>query len=112
MSFLVRSNAIRPGIAGLCKTLSKELGPYGITVNNVAPGLFDTERLAHVFEKASQSGGGTFEQARHAGLNTIPLGRFGDTAELGRIVAFLASEAASYVSGQTIVVDGGKMASL
>jgi 3-oxoacyl-[acyl-carrier protein] reductase len=109
---LLLSNAIRPGIAGLCKTLSKELGGYGITVNNVAPGLFDTERLAHVFEKSSEAGGITFEEARIAGLKTIPLGRFGDTKELGRVVAFLASEAASYVSGQTIVVDGGKMASL
>jgi 3-oxoacyl-[acyl-carrier protein] reductase len=109
---LLLSNAIRPGIAGLCKTLSKELGAYGITVNNVAPGLFDTERLAHVFDKASEAGGITFEEARLAALKTIPLGRFGDTAELGRVMAFLASEAASYVSGQTIVVDGGKMASL
>ena len=109
---LLLSNAIRPGIAGLCKTLSKELGPHGITVNNVAPGLYDTERLAHVFEKASESGGITFEEARIAGLKTIPLGRFGDTHELGRVVAFLASEAASYVSGQTIIVDGGKGASL
>lgn len=109
---LLLSNAIRPGIAGLCKTLAKELGSFGITVNNVAPGLFETERLAHVFEKAAQSGELTFEQARLASLKTIPLGRFGDTAELGRVVAFLASEAASYVSGQTIVVDGGKMASL
>jgi 3-oxoacyl-[acyl-carrier protein] reductase len=107
---LLLSNAIRPGIAGLCKTLSKELGQYGITVNNVAPGLFDTERLAHVFEKASEAGGITFEEARIAGLKTIPLGRFGDTKELARVVAFLASEAASYVSGQTIAVDGGKMA--
>lgn len=109
---LLLSNVIRPGLAGLCKTLSKELGAHGITVNNVAPGTFDTDRIVHLHEKQAKAQGIAVEQTREAAKKTIPLGRFGDPNELGRVVAFLASEAGSYVSGQTLVVDGGKMASI
>ncbi len=109
---LLLSNVTRPALAGLCKTLSKELGPLGITVNNVAPGSFDTDRIAHVHGHVAATEGITIDEARRRAEASIPLHRLGDPRELGAVVAFLASEAASYVSGQTIFVDGGKSAAL
>ncbi len=108
---LLLSNVTRPALVGLCKTLAKELGPFGITVNNVAPGSFDTDRLKHVHERMIEPGV-DLEAVRKKTAAAIPLGRFGHPDELGKMIAFLASDAASYVSGQTIVVDGAKMASL
>jgi len=94
---LALSNAIRPGIAGWSKTLARELGPQGITVNTVAPGRIETERLAEVYPDGPTD----------ADLAAIPLRRFGQPRELGDVVAFLASDRAAYVTGQSIVVDGG-----
>lgn len=94
---LALSNMLRPGIHGYFKTLSQELGPRGITVNCVAPGRIATARLEQLYP-----GGPTPEQLRE-----IPLGRWGDPQEFGDVVCFLASERARYVSGQTLVVDGG-----
>ena len=94
---LALSNAIRPGIAGWSKTLARELGPQGITVNTVAPGRIETERLAEVYPDGPTD----------ADLAAIPLRRLGLPRELGDVVAFLASDRASYVTGQAIVVDGG-----
>jgi 3-oxoacyl-[acyl-carrier protein] reductase len=94
---LALSNMLRPAITGWLKTLSAELGPQGITVNCVAPGRIATARLAELYP------GGPSEDA----LAEIPLGRWGDPRELGDVVCFLASARASYISGQTIVIDGG-----
>lgn len=94
---LALSNAIRPGIAGWSKTLARELGPQGITVNTVAPGRIETERLAEVYPDGPTD----------ADLAAIPLRRFGQPRELGDVVAFVASDRAAYVTGQSIVVDGG-----
>jgi 3-oxoacyl-[acyl-carrier protein] reductase len=94
---LALSNAVRPGLTGWMKTLARELGPEGITVNCVAPGRIDTDRLAHLYPD-----GPTEEQ-----LAEIPLRRWGTPREFGDVVCFLASDRARYVSGQTIVVDGG-----
>jgi 3-oxoacyl-[acyl-carrier protein] reductase len=94
---LALSNMIRPGIVGWSKTLSRELGPKGITVNCIAPGRIDTERVREVYPA-----GPTDED-----LATIPLGRLGRPSEIGDLVAFLCSERGSYVSGVTIPVDGG-----
>lgn len=105
---LLLSNVTRPGIVGLCKTLARELGRYGITVNNVGPGLFDTERLAKVHQRRARALSLDIEGMRQHDLAQIPLGRFGAPEELARLVAFLASDAGSYVSGQTILADGGK----
>jgi 3-oxoacyl-[acyl-carrier protein] reductase len=107
---LLLSNTVRPGLVGLCKTLAKELGPHRITVNNVAPGSFDTDRITKLFELAAKSTGRTLDEVRAAAEAQIPLGRLGEPEELGRCIAFLASEAASYVTGQTLVVDGGRTA--
>jgi 3-oxoacyl-[acyl-carrier protein] reductase len=94
---LALSNAVRPGVIGWAKTLAREVGPDGITVNSIAPGRIETERLAEVYPD-----GPTEED-----LQAIPLRRFGHTEEIADVVCFLASDRASYVSGTTIAVDGG-----
>jgi 3-oxoacyl-[acyl-carrier protein] reductase len=94
---LALSNLLRPGLTGWLKTLASELGPDGITVNCVAPGRIDTDRLAQLYPE-----GPTDEQ-----LAEIPLRRWGRPREFGDVVAFICSDRAQYVSGQTIVVDGG-----
>jgi 3-oxoacyl-[acyl-carrier protein] reductase len=94
---LALSNLLRPGLTGWLKTLSHELGPKGITVNCVAPGRIDTDRLAHLYP----------DGPTEAQLAEIPLGRWGQPREFGDVVAFICSARAQYVSGQTIVVDGG-----
>ncbi len=105
---LLLSNTIRAGVVGLCKTLSQEFAPYGVTVNNVAPGSFATDRIAHLAEIRAKEAGITVEEMRTQMEARIPLKRFGNPEELANMVVFLASEAASYVTGQTILVDGGQ----
>jgi 3-oxoacyl-[acyl-carrier protein] reductase len=99
---LALSNAIRPGVIGWAKTLAREVGPKGVTVNSIAPGRIDTERLAEVYPD------GPSEQD----LAQIPLRRFGAPREVGDVVCFLASDRAAYVSGATIPVDGALTRSL
>jgi 3-oxoacyl-[acyl-carrier protein] reductase len=94
---LALSNSLRPAVTGWLKTLATELGPRGITVNCVAPGRIASPRLGYLYP-----GGATEEQ-----LSDIPLRRWGEPREFGDVVCFFASERARYVSGQTIVVDGG-----
>ncbi len=94
---LALSNTFRPGVTGWLKTLSYEVGRQGITVNCVAPGRIATARLDELYPD------GPTEQH----LDEIALGRWGEPRELGDVVCFLASERARYVTGQTIVVDGG-----
>ena len=99
---LALSNAFRPAVSGWLKTLSRELGPRGITVNCVAPGRIATARLEQLYPQGPSE----------ADLVDIPLRRWGAPSELGDVVCFLASERARYVTGQTIVVDGGLQRSL
>ena len=94
---LALSNAVRPGVIGWAKTLARELGPDKITVNSVAPGRIDTERLQELYAGRS----------RADDLAEVPVGRFGRAREVGDVVCFLASDLASYVSGAVIPVDGG-----
>jgi 3-oxoacyl-[acyl-carrier protein] reductase len=94
---LALSNAIRPGVIGWAKTLSRELGSKGITVNSIAPGRIDTERIREVYP----------DGPTEADLQAIPLRRLGRPRELGDVVAFLCSDRASYVTGTVIAVDGG-----
>ena len=105
---LLLSNTIRAGIIGLCKTLSQEFASYGITVNSVAPGSFATARIDHLLTVRAQTGGITVEEAKKQMEAKIPLGRLGEPEELANAVVFLASEAASYVTGQAWAVDGGQ----
>ena len=95
---LALSNTLRPGVTGYAKTLARELGPHGITVNCVAPGRIDTPRMKELYGE----GGPSAEQ-----LAAIPAGRMGTPREFGDVVCFLASDRAAYVSGVTVAVDGG-----
>ena len=103
---LALSNALRAGVWGLAKTLSRELAPQGILVNLIAPGRIDTERIAELDQANAQKSGKPVEEVRKASVGTIPLGRLGRPEELANLVVFLASEAGSYISGQAIMVDG------
>jgi 3-oxoacyl-[acyl-carrier protein] reductase len=94
---LALSNTFRPALSGWLKTLADELGPRGITVNCVAPGRIATARLEYLYPD-----GPTEEH-----LQDIPLRRWGEPREFGDVVCFVASDRARYVTGQTIVVDGG-----
>jgi 3-oxoacyl-[acyl-carrier protein] reductase len=94
---LALSNAVRPGVVGWAKTLAREIGPDGITINTIAPGRIDTERLAEVYPD-----GPTEED-----LMAIPLRRLGQPHEIATVVTFLASDAGAYVTGTVIPVDGG-----
>jgi 3-oxoacyl-[acyl-carrier protein] reductase len=99
---LALSNTVRPGVTGWAKSLARELGPQGITVNCVAPGRIDTARLAQIYPA------GPLE----ADLKAIPLRRWGTPQEFGDVACFLASERARYVTGTTVVVDGGLLRGL
>ncbi len=110
---LLLSNALRPGVVGLAKTLSIELAPYQITVNNVCPGRMLTDRLRQgsgVQKRIAQ--GMTEEEALSELAQDIPLGRIGNPDELGALVTFLASQQAAYITGTTIQIDGGLIQSL
>jgi 3-oxoacyl-[acyl-carrier protein] reductase len=104
---LLLSNAIRPAVIGLAKTLSKELAGDGILVNNLCPGSFDTDRIRTLYEKRSADSGRSVDEIAADAAAKIPLGRLGDPKEFGAMVAFLASKQASYITGQTICIDGG-----
>ena len=103
---LALSNALRAGVWGIAKTMSRELAPQGILVNVIAPGRIDTERIAELDQANAQKSGKSVEDVRKASIGTIPLGRLGRPEELANLVVFLASQAGSYITGQAITVDG------
>jgi 3-oxoacyl-[acyl-carrier protein] reductase len=109
MPNLLLSNMMRAAVVGMAKTLSKELGSSGIRTVCVAPGRIETDRLQQLDEAASQRTGKSVEEIRDALQATIPAGRYGRPQEFGDVVAFLASERASFMSGVTVVVDGGML---
>jgi len=98
----VLSTSMRMGVVGMAKLMADELGPHNITVNNVAPGMILTDRIKHTLPKDADP-----EEALKERAKNIPLGRIGRPEELANLVTFLASDAASYISGTTIQVDGG-----
>jgi len=95
---LALSNAVRPGLVGWLKTVAREVGPDGITVNVIAPGRIATDRLKEVYGEAGPSADD---------LAGIPLRRIGEPREVGDVAAFLASDRAAYVTGTVVPVDGG-----
>jgi 3-oxoacyl-[acyl-carrier protein] reductase len=94
---LALSNSVRPSVVGWAKTLARELGPQGITVNTIAPGRIDTERLAEVYP----------EGPSESDLAVIPLRRLGQPREVADLVCFLCSDRGAYITGAVIPVDGG-----
>jgi len=106
------SNTIRGAVASWSKTLANELGQFGITVNNVLPGATGTERLSEIIKNKSSKTGITEEDASNAMKNAVPAKRFAKPEEIANAVTFLASEAASYINGINLPVDGGRTKSL
>jgi 3-oxoacyl-[acyl-carrier protein] reductase len=106
------SNTIRGAVANWSKTLASELGPHGITVNNVLPGATATERLTDILHNVSKKIKGTFEDAENMMKNVTPAKRFAEPEEIAGAISFLASSEASYINGINLPVDGGRTKSL
>ena len=106
------SNTIRGAVANWSKTMAAELGPFGITVNNVLPGATATERLTDILHNVAKKINGSFEDAETMMKNVTPARRFAQPEEIAYAVAFLASEAAGYINGINLPVDGGRTKSL
>jgi 3-oxoacyl-[acyl-carrier protein] reductase len=109
---LLVSNTMRPGILGFAKSISMELAKDGVTVNNVAPGYTQTERLDELATHVSSTQKRSLDDVVAEWERSIPAGRLGRSEELAAVVAFLCSERASFVTGVTIQVDGGQVSSL
>ena len=105
------SNTTRAAVAAWAKTLSRELAPFGITVNNVLPGFTGTARLRSLFESNAKRSGRSPDEISEEAVRKIPAGRFAQPEEIANAVAFLASPAASYINGINLPVDGGRLAS-
>jgi len=105
------SNVLRPGVAALAKVLARELGPK-IRVNSLMPGRFNTDRIRWLDQDRAQAQGITVEEQKAAASQQIPLGRYGEPVEIGRVGAFLLSPAASYVSGVALQADGAMVTAL
>ena len=99
---LLLSNALRPGVTGWAKHLSREEGPQGITVNSIAPGYIDTDRLRYLYSTEADP-----HSARRRDEETIPVRRFGSPDEIASAATFLCSTSAGYITGITLLVDGG-----
>lgn len=109
---LLLSNSIRPGVVGFCKTVSRELAPQGITINCVLPGYIRTDRMLEIAAARSAKEGIGAEEVLAGFARDIPVGRLGDPAEVGALVAFLCSTQAAFITGTTHTIDGGMIRSL
>ncbi len=104
---LVLSNAVRTGVMGLVRSLANDFGKDGITVNNIGPGYTLTDRLVELSTHQATATGKNKSEIEQTWINQIPLGRLGKPEEVADAIVWLASERASFVTGQTILVDGG-----
>ena len=106
------SNTTRGAVASWAKTMAIELGIFGITVNNILPGYIETGRLQSIVKSWAKRDGVSEEDTTKNLQSNVPLGRIGEPRELANLAAFLASPAGSYISGQSIAVDGGRLKSI
>jgi 3-oxoacyl-[acyl-carrier protein] reductase len=106
------STVLRASVSALAKTLAIELAPSKIRVNQIIPGRVDTDRVRQLDQISATRQGITPEQAKQKSITAIPLGRYGITDEYGKAAAFLLSDAASYITGATLQVDGGLIKSV
>ena len=106
------SNTVRGAVASWSKTLSRELAPLGVTVNNVLPGYTKTARLAQILTDRARAGGQDEDSVADAMRRTVPAGRFAEAHEVAAAIAFLCSPAAAYINGVSLAVDGGRMQSI
>lgn len=104
---LILSNSVRAAVTGFARTLATEVAPFGVTVNNVLPGYTRTQRVEELAAKTAATRGGSPADAFAAWEREIPMRRLGEPREFGALVAFLASERASYITGTSVPVDGG-----
>ena len=109
---LILSNTFRPGVVGLSKTLSEELAPYNILVNTVSPGSIATDRIQSLNQTRADKQGVSIEEVERKAKSSIPLGRYGEVSEFGKVVAFLASDVSSYITGSSLLIDGGSVKSI
>ena len=109
IDMLLLSNVMRSGVTSLAKSLSQQLAAEGIRVNNLVPGAINTDRLRGLMQNHADRTGVPFEEVSKARAATVPLARFGEASEFGQAGAFLLSDAAAYITGETLVVDGGAM---
>jgi 3-oxoacyl-[acyl-carrier protein] reductase len=109
---LILSNAVRAAVTGMARTLANETAPFGITVNNLMPGYTRTERLTELVEALVAREKTTPDAIEARWKRETPAGRLGEPRELAALAAFLASERAGYITGQSIAVDGGWIRSL
>ena len=101
------SNGARSGLTGFVAGVARKVAPDGVTINNLLPGLFDTDRIAVTFEASAKSQNISVDEARQQRMATIPARRFGTSDEFGRACAFLCSVHAGYITGQNWLIDGG-----
>lgn len=109
---LILSNTFRLGIVGLAKSLAEELAPYNVLVNTVSPGRIETDRVAQLDKIKAEKLGISKEKVKEQSENTIPLKRYGTPEEFANVVVFLASDASTYITGSSILVDGGMIKSI
>ena len=105
---LVLSNALRPGVVGMARTLANQLAADGITINNVLPGYILTDRVIELAENQASAQGKTSDEVLSGFAAPVPVGRVGQPEELAAVVAFLASQQAAFINGASIQVDGGR----
>jgi len=112
ISNIVLSNVVRVTMAGLVRSLAKEVGKDGITVNGIMPGLIETDRMIRLADDRAKREGKSVEEALEEYAESIPAGRLGTAEEIGYLAAFLSSENAAYINGAMIPVDGGRLDSV
>lgn len=101
------SSGARAGLTSFLAGVSREVAPHGVTINNVMPGMFDTDRLKGTTKKMAEAQGKSVEEVARARQANVPVGRFGTPEEFGELCAFLSSRQAGYITGQSILIDGG-----